>query len=66
MLRDPSNNPIVIPGLWSLSFGAGQPPPQASGPGNTLFFSTGEAMGNHGLFGTLVPTRGELVEGGDQ
>jgi pimeloyl-ACP methyl ester carboxylesterase len=34
-LRDPSDNPIVIDGLWEISFGAGQPSPQTSGPRHT-------------------------------
>ncbi len=44
-LRDPSDNPIVIDGLWGISFGAGQPSPQTSGPANTLFFAAGPTWG---------------------
>jgi hypothetical protein len=40
-LVDQNNSVITIPGLWGISFGAGQPTPQASGPGNLLFFKVG-------------------------
>jgi uncharacterized protein (TIGR03118 family) len=47
-----ANQPLVIPGLWSLTYGAG------SGR-NTLFFSAGPDGEQHGVFGTLtlLPTR---------
>jgi uncharacterized protein (TIGR03118 family) len=38
-LRDQNNNVIVLPGLWGISFGAGQPSPQNSGPANALFLT---------------------------
>jgi uncharacterized protein (TIGR03118 family) len=62
---DPTNNDIAIPGLWGISFGAGQPA-QTSGPGNSLYFAAGINQGNGGLFGTLTPVPTDLTEGGDQ
>ena len=38
-IRDQNNNVIVLPALWGISFGAGQPSPQNSGPANALFFN---------------------------
>jgi uncharacterized protein (TIGR03118 family) len=42
--------PLTIPGLWSLGFGGGT----NSSP-DTLFFSAGPQLGQHGLFGSLTP-----------
>jgi uncharacterized protein (TIGR03118 family) len=64
-LRDQNNNVIVLPGLWGISFGAGQPM-QTSGPANALFFNAGIMMGTGGLFGTLTPVLSDLAQGGDQ
>jgi uncharacterized protein (TIGR03118 family) len=49
-LRDPSNQPIVIDGLWSLIFGGAL----NSDPG-TLYFTAGPVEETHGLFGSLTP-----------
>jgi uncharacterized protein (TIGR03118 family) len=65
-LQDQNGNVIVLPRLWGISFGAGQPSPQNSGPGNALFFNAGINMGTGGLFGTLTPLPTELFQGGDQ
>ena len=65
-LRDQNNNLIVLPGLWGISFGAGQPSPQNSGPANALFFNAGINQGMGGLFGTLTPVPSDLTQGGDQ
>jgi uncharacterized protein (TIGR03118 family) len=65
-LRDQNDNVIVLPGLWGISFGAGQPSPQNSGPANALFFNAGINQGMGGLFGTLTPVSSELTQGGDQ
>ncbi len=43
------NGPIVIDGLWALSFGNGA----AAGPTNTLFFTSGPSEETHGLFGRI-------------
>jgi uncharacterized protein (TIGR03118 family) len=53
-LDGPSGNPIVIQGLWGLSFGNGA----GSGPTSTLYFTAGipgtGAIEDHGLFGSLT------------
>jgi uncharacterized protein (TIGR03118 family) len=59
-LLNASASPIVIDGLWGLSFGSGG---TASGPATTLFFSAGPNDEAGGLFGTLTPAMGELIEG---
>jgi uncharacterized protein (TIGR03118 family) len=59
------NSVIVLPGLWAIAFGAGQPL-QTSGPANALFFNAGIMMGTGGLFGNLTPVPGDLTQGGDQ
>jgi uncharacterized protein (TIGR03118 family) len=58
-LNDATNAPIVIDGLWGLSFGG----PTTSGPGNALFFTAGPGGEQHGLFGTITAI--ENVLGGD-
>jgi uncharacterized protein (TIGR03118 family) len=49
-LTDPSNNPIVIDGLWSLIFGGAS----VSSP-STLYFTSGPNNEADGLVGTLTP-----------
>jgi uncharacterized protein (TIGR03118 family) len=39
--QDQNDNVIVLPGLWGISFGAGQPSPQNPEPANSLFFNEG-------------------------
>jgi uncharacterized protein (TIGR03118 family) len=51
LLMDSSNNPIMIDGLWGLSFAGGG----TSGPATTLYFTAGSDSEAHGLFGTLTP-----------
>jgi uncharacterized protein (TIGR03118 family) len=65
-ITDKNSKVIAIPGLWGISFGAGQPSPQSSGPGNALYFAAGIKSGNGGLFGTLTPLSAELTQGNDQ
>ncbi len=52
-LRNPARNPLVIDGLWGLSFGNGG----SGGDLNTLYFTAGipgdGAVEDHGLFGSL-------------
>jgi uncharacterized protein (TIGR03118 family) len=50
-LHSAEGRPIVIDGLWALSFGKGA---AANGPATTLFFTAGPDGEQHGLFGTLV------------
>jgi uncharacterized protein (TIGR03118 family) len=48
-LTSPDRNPIVIPGLWGISFGNGL----QNQPTNVLFFAAGPDDENHGLYGRL-------------
>src|SRR5262249_6310703 len=48
-VRDASNNPINIPGVWALQFGLGV----ANGSSSTLFFTAGINDEKDGLFGAL-------------
>lgn len=52
-LRDAAG-PIVIPGLWALSFGNGA----AAGPASALFFTAGPNDEEDGLFGRIDPPAG--------
>jgi uncharacterized protein (TIGR03118 family) len=56
MLQDATNNPIMIQGLWDLSFGSGG----GSGPATTLYFTAGSDGEQHGLFGSLTPVENTL------
>ena len=51
MLHSAGGGPLVIDGLWALSFGNGA----AAGPMHTLFFTAGPDGESHGLFGSLLP-----------
>lgn len=55
-----NNMPLMIDGLWDISFGSGT----TSGSATSLFFTAGSDGEQHGLFGTLTPV--ENVLGGDQ
>jgi len=55
-LRDASNNPIAIDGLWALSAGSGT----GSGSATALYFSAGSDGEQHGLFGTITPVENTL------
>jgi len=64
-LQDPSGNPISIPGLWGLQFGAGG----GAGFPNTLYFTAGISVGGsglqtHGLFGSISTTSPPVVNAG--
>jgi hypothetical protein len=48
-LEDETNNPIIIDGLWGISFGNGF----TNQPVNTLFFTAGTGDESHGLYGRL-------------
>ena len=50
LLRGENHRPLVIEGLWALSFGNGA----SAGPLNTLYFTAGIDDEAHGLFGTLT------------
>lgn len=51
LLRGTRHRPLMIDGLWALSFGNGA----KAGPTTTLFFSAGIDDEAHGLFGTITP-----------
>jgi uncharacterized protein (TIGR03118 family) len=53
LLEDTQHRPIVIDGLWALTFGNGT---RAGVPG-TLYFSAGPDGESHGLFGSLEPAQ---------
>ena len=59
-LRDSKSNPIVIPGLWGISFGNDA----SSGNATTLYFAAGPNRGQDGLFGKLTAIQN--VAGNDQ
>jgi uncharacterized protein (TIGR03118 family) len=50
-MKDANGNPIVIDGLWGLSFGNGV----SAGDQNVLYFTAGTDGEAHGLFGSLSP-----------
>ena len=53
-LMTTSSTPIVIEGLWALTFGNGA----NAGSTNTLFFTAGPGEEAHGLFGSLQAVSG--------
>ena len=62
-LEDQNSNPISIPGLWALAFGAGN---TNSGAPNQLFFNAGIDQGKGGLFGFFAPVAADLIQGNDR
>jgi len=58
LLKGQDAGPMVIDGLWALSFGNNQ----QAGSQDTLFFTAGPDNESHGLFGTITP----IKEGRDQ
>jgi len=50
-VADANNNPIVIPGLWSLIIGNNG----SAGSSSDVYFSSGPSGETHGLFGSLAP-----------
>jgi uncharacterized protein (TIGR03118 family) len=51
LLKDRSEKPLVIPGLWALRFGSGV----KAGVPETLYFTAGPDDERHGLVGSLEP-----------
>ena len=51
LLKSCDHGPVVIEGLWGLTFGNGG---RAGNP-DTLYFTAGPAEESHGLFGSLSP-----------
>jgi uncharacterized protein (TIGR03118 family) len=56
-MLDPNGNVISIDGLWALAFADGGIADFTTvmGPYNGCYFTAGTQMGQHGLFGNLVP-----------
>jgi uncharacterized protein (TIGR03118 family) len=53
LLKSCDHGPVVIEGLWGLTFGNGG----RGGNPDTLYFTAGPAGESHGLFGSLSPAR---------
>jgi uncharacterized protein (TIGR03118 family) len=53
LLQSCDHGPVVIEGLWGLTFGNGG----RGGNPDTLYFTAGPAGESHGLFGSLSPTQ---------
>ncbi len=62
LVRGALRRPLIIDGLWALSFGNGA----SAGPATTLFFTAGPNDEAHGLFGTLTPLDDGDNDGDDQ
>jgi uncharacterized protein (TIGR03118 family) len=56
-LTSGANHPIVIDGLWGLTFGNG-----TAGSTNTLYFTAGPGGEAHGLFGKITMATGTNVD----
>jgi hypothetical protein len=61
--EDQNGSIISMPGIWGLSFGAGN---ANSGGPNQLFFNAGVDQGKAGLFGFFAPVASDLTQGNDQ
>jgi uncharacterized protein (TIGR03118 family) len=71
VLEDESGKPLVIQGIWSLSFANAAAPNNNSydpdeAPAAELYFTAGPNQGTAGLFGYLIPVATELVQGNSQ
>ncbi len=53
LLKATDAHPLVIDGLWGLTFGNGG----SAGTPDTLFFTAGPDSESHGLFGSIVPVK---------
>jgi len=60
-MLDPNGNVISIDGLWALAFADGGIADFTTvmGPYNACYFTAGTQMGQHGLFGNLIPVDSE-------
>lgn len=61
LLRDATNKPIAIDGLWDISFASGST--TGSGAATTLYYSAGSDGEAHGQFGTITPIQNTLGNG---
>jgi uncharacterized protein (TIGR03118 family) len=50
-LKTPAGKYLILPGLWGLEFGNGNP---QTGPTNVLYFAAGGANQNVGVFGAIT------------
>ena len=71
VLEDASGKPLVIQGIWSMSFANSAAPNNNSydpdeAPAEELYFTAGPNQGTGGLFGYLIPVTSELVQGNSQ
>ena len=77
VLENASNKPIVIEGLWAITFG--NPAPKnsavdsissnydaAAAPASELYFTAGPNKETDGLFGYLAPVAAENIQGNNQ
>ena len=60
LLESTDDKPVVIDGLWELTFGNGG----SAGVPETLYFTAGPDSESHGLFGSLTPVREKGDDGG--
>ena len=51
-VRDPKGRELLIDGLWTITFGSGNP---NLGRADTLYFTAGPNGETDGLFGSLTP-----------
>jgi uncharacterized protein (TIGR03118 family) len=58
-VSDASGNPVVIDGLWGLTFGNGT----SAGDPNALFFTAGTDGEQHGTFGELINAQNTPLAG---
>ena len=69
LLEDASGKPLVIQGIWSMSFANSATPNSYDpdeAPASELYFTAGPNAGTGGLFGYLIPVATELVQGNSQ
>ena len=68
LLQDATGKPLVVPGVWGLSFGNAAPgnADPAAAPASELYFAAGPNGGAAGLFGYISPVSTDLVQGNDQ
>jgi len=59
LLKSVDEGPVVIDGLWALTFGSGA----RVGTPDMLFFTAGPNGESHGLFGSLAPLSQRNNEG---
>jgi uncharacterized protein (TIGR03118 family) len=69
VLEDASGKPLVINGIWSMSFANSATPnsyDSDEAPAAELYFTAGPNQGTGGLFGYLIPVSTELIQGNSQ